>query len=202
MYVIIWLSTVVTLWFVGHSQCVNWAATWWGLIPVLMASSGLQAISFDLTRCRQGNTVQPSFALQEFAWTEQSKARKLTRRKDWLATCVCSETLNAPMFCFETAIKCFFWSTIMYDYTEAEGYKFQNIPEPVREVMGEVEEAMGLYGLEKRHLFYDRMLETKVAVAWNYSTILVCIRGSSARTNFLEDLKVLLSCTTRVHGVI
>lgn len=56
--------------------------------------------------------------------------------------------------------------------------------------MGEVEEAMALFNLEKRHLFYDRQHETKVVVAWNSSTILVCVRGSIARANFVDDAKV------------
>jgi hypothetical protein len=191
VWMIVWVSTMLALWFVGHNACVNWSAAWWGLVPVLLAASCLQAINFYLTQCRQEDFVQPSFALQEFAWTEQSKARKLARRKDTLGACVCPQALNAPMFCFETAIKCFFWSTIMYDYTEADGHKFVNIPEQVKEVLGEIDVALGLYALEKRHLFYDRKLETKVVVAWNYSTILVCFRGTSARSNVVEDLKVL-----------
>ena len=57
-------------------------------------------------------------------------------------------------------------------------------------LMGEVDEAMALFALEKRHLFYDRDRETKVVVAWNWHKVLVCIRGSAARSNFVEDAKV------------
>jgi hypothetical protein len=60
----------------------------------------------------------------------------------------------------------------------------------VRVLLGEVDEAMVLLKLEKRHLFFDRDRETKVVVAWNWHKILVVIRGSYARANFIEDAKV------------
>jgi Lipase (class 3) len=60
----------------------------------------------------------------------------------------------------------------------------------VRVLLGEVDEAMALLNLEKRHLFFDRDRETKVVVAWNWHKILVVIRGSYARANFVEDAKV------------
>jgi hypothetical protein len=60
----------------------------------------------------------------------------------------------------------------------------------VRVLLGEVDEAMALLHLEKRHLFFDCDRETKVVVAWNWHKILVVIRGSYARANFIEDAKV------------
>ena len=39
---------------------------------------------------------------------------------------------KGPMFCLETAIKAFFWSTLLYDYTEANDHKFTTIPTQVR----------------------------------------------------------------------
>jgi hypothetical protein len=54
---------------------------------------------------------------------------KLARRKRAFAD---TPIADAPMFCIETAIKAFFWSTVLYDYTEAEGHKFSSIPEEAR----------------------------------------------------------------------
>lgn len=165
MVMVVWSTAMLCLWFFGRNACVNWSAVWWGLVPLLFATTCLQCIHFFLTQPRTPGDghVAPSFVLQQFAWTERSKERKLARRRaDVCMAALCPHIAAAPMFCVETAIKLFFWSTIAYDYTEAEGHVFSNIPEVVRELLGEMEQAMGLFNLEKRHLFYDRQHETKV----------------------------------------
>jgi hypothetical protein len=58
--------------------------------------------------------------------------RKLERRKRTRADLWCPQAADAPMFCIETAIKTFFWSTVLYDYTEAASHKFSSIPEEAR----------------------------------------------------------------------
>ena len=115
--------------------------------------------------------------------------RKRARRNDQMRQ-LCPELCSEPMFCLEYAIKFFFWSVLMYDYTEAEGATFQKLPEAIRELMGEVEAAMQLFGLSKRHMFYDRDRGTKVVVAWSADVILLSVRGSAERANFIEDAKV------------
>ena len=54
--------------------------------------------------------------LQELAWTEKEKPERLGTRN---ATLPDNEELRqAPMFCFETAIKMAYWSALVYDYKE------------------------------------------------------------------------------------
>ena len=53
-------------------------------------------------------------------------------RRKALAEANGEEAGYAPVFCIESAIKTFFWSVMLYDYTEAEGHTFTNIPEEVR----------------------------------------------------------------------
>ena len=60
----------------------------------------------------------------------------------------------------------------------------------VKDLVSEVDEAMALYNLEQRRLFYDRTTETKVVVAWSGTMIVLCVRGSSTRVNFWQDAKV------------
>jgi hypothetical protein len=55
-------------------------------------------------------------------------------------------------------------------------------------------QALALFDLEKRTLFYDRRHETKVMVAWNKHLVFVCARGSFAAANWAADAKVWLSC--------
>jgi hypothetical protein len=140
----------------------------------------------------------PSHILQQFAWTDADMERKLFRRNSQIFN-LCPTLAQEPMFCVEHAIKCFFWSVLAYDYTDAEGQTFQNLPEAIRELMGEVEAAMQLFGLSKRHMFYDRVRGTKAIVAWSADVILLTVRGSAERANFIEDIKVWTTCTHTAH---
>ncbi len=54
--------------------------------------------------------------LEEFAWTEAEKHAKIARRNaDGPRG---RELAGQPMFCFETAMKCLYWSSLCYDYRE------------------------------------------------------------------------------------
>lgn len=57
--------------------------------------------------------------------------RKLARRREALSG-VCNLAAVAPMFCVETGIKAFFWATLIYDYTDAAGQRFEKLPESVK----------------------------------------------------------------------
>lgn len=56
--------------------------------------------------------------LQEFAWTEAEKLRRLKERSSnlRLTSIVREEVDREPMFCFETAIKLYYFSHIIYFY--------------------------------------------------------------------------------------
>jgi hypothetical protein len=56
--------------------------------------------------------------LQEFAWTEAEKLRRLKERSSNLrVTSIVREAVDKePMFCFETAIKLYYFSHIIYFY--------------------------------------------------------------------------------------
>jgi hypothetical protein len=54
--------------------------------------------------------------LQEFAWTQKSLPSCLERRNHHLAS---SAKLAAQsMFCFGTALRLLYWSSLVYDYDE------------------------------------------------------------------------------------
>ena len=61
--------------------------------------------------------------LQEFAWTEEEKAERLSIRS---SSGVCPDTNDGlskePMFCFETAMNMLYWSALVYDYEEVRAY--------------------------------------------------------------------------------
>lgn len=94
------------------------------------------------------------------------------------------------MFNLETAIKAFFWSAILYEYTDDGEQTFKRMPAQMSSLIGGVTEAMQLLGLQHRRLFHDKLLETKIVVAWGGHRVLVCARGTAARANVSSDAKV------------
>ena len=160
----------------------------------------VQMVSFNLSFPRAHDflatqRVLPSALLQQFAWTEADLPRRRAKVRASAAphSAVAAELAREPLFCFETAIKLFFWSVLTYSYAEAAGaatVSLAAMPAPIREVLGEMDAAMRLYGLRKRRLFYDRACGTKALVAWSDSIILLSFRGSAERANFWQDAQV------------
>ena len=58
--------------------------------------------------------------LQEFAWTEKDVERKRKARAAKLPDN--PKLATEPMFCFELAIKLFYWSCLVYQYEEVSSY--------------------------------------------------------------------------------
>jgi hypothetical protein len=63
--------------------------------------------------------------LQEFAWTEEERESQLRQRASSLRAGsdahAAAELAHEPLFCFETALKMFFWSNVVYDHLEVRG---------------------------------------------------------------------------------
>eukprot|EP00892_Ulva_mutabilis_P005824 jgi/Ulvmu1/3613/UM017_0025.1 len=189
---------IALTWYLGSDACVNYAVTWYGNPPVTFVIVCFQLVSFNLTFPRRHDAlttqhVLPTAILQQFAWTEADVPRKIAARVGYIdaACAACPTFIAKPLFCLETAIKLFFWSVLAYSYTETSGVSFETMPAPIKALIGEMDAAMRLFNLSKRHLFYDRQLGTKVLVAWNSSTIVVTVRGSAEMANYLQDAKFL-----------
>ena len=169
----------------------------------------------------QARNALPAMLLQQFAWTEANAPRRRAARLAALNPPACSippprqpsaaaapapvcltlaasrrmhVTATSPLFCFETAIKLFFWSVVVYAYQEeapgSEGASLDTMPAPIHELLGEMDAAMRLYGLRKRRLFYDHACGTKALVAWSDSVVLLSFRGSAEVANFVQDVNV------------
>jgi hypothetical protein len=67
--------------------------------------------------------------LQQWAWTEGQKPERLAERAEKIRDPVSAAFLaQEPMFCFETALKALYWSTLVYRYDE-------NAPDLTRDPM-------------------------------------------------------------------
>lgn len=71
----------------------------------------------------------------------------------------------------------------------------------VRQGVRTVADAMRLFGVQHRRLFYNKAAEAQVLVAWSASCVVLCARGSTHAANFVHDSKVcaLGSCSA-VHA--
>ena len=58
--------------------------------------------------------------------------------------------------------------------------------------------AMALYDLHSFELLWEKALDTKVLLAWNTTTCVLCFRGTSSWANVLADLEVR-SCSPQPY---
>ena len=101
--------------------------------PVSTRLSTSRPVCFDVCQlCRHRKTrtsSQMQAWLQEFAWTEAEKLQKWKARAGnlRLTSSALHELNKEPMFCFESAIKLYYYSHIIYHYDKvrhslAKGY--------------------------------------------------------------------------------
>lgn len=68
--------------------------------------------------------------LQDFAWTESQKDERLALR-DRTLKALGFEASDQPLYCFESTIKCFYFSSLIYEYEDVRPpallLAFQNI---------------------------------------------------------------------------
>jgi len=108
--------------------------------------------------------------LQDFAWLERDVAPKLAARPFH----------GEPCFCFETSLKMFYFSYLIYDIDEVPDSPYT------------LDVALGLYDLtHHRILFYEKQ-DAKCLVAWNPETrtIVFSFKGTASMANVLADIKV------------
>lgn len=56
--------------------------------------------------------------LQEFVWSETQRRGRVLQREKRL-TALGAEEMTMPLFCFQTAIKSFYFAALIYEYQEA-----------------------------------------------------------------------------------
>lgn len=185
--------SLTVLWFVGADTCANFVVTQIGIIPMNISAGAIATVQIFFTHplIPSDRAAKPNAILQEWAWTLAGARAALDARASGLCPELDASLIHEPMFAFEMACKCFVWASLMYDYTEVPpGWGGGDLPESAHMLNEQIGAAMALFALEKRALFYDRELETKIVVAWNGDTILLAARGTSNAANAWADLKV------------
>ncbi|KAK9902044.1 hypothetical protein WJX75_002353 [Coccomyxa subellipsoidea] len=179
------------LWFVRSNTCSSYLTTWGGMLPLQVVTTAVVVAWSYFTMPMDPDARTPILGvwLQEFAWTEEEKAERLSIRS---SSGVCPDTNDGlskePMFCFETAMNMLYWSALVYDYEEALDSKLS------------LDTAMSLYGLEHSELFWEKALDTKLLMAWNKHTIVLAFRGTASFANALADLQAWQTPHPPVRG--
>lgn len=83
-----------------------------------------------------------------------------------------------PMFCFELAIRLFYWARLAYQWN-------------VEGTMQTEEYALKLFDLEHIECMHDEEIDTKMVMGRNSrDTLVIAFRGTASTKNAITDLKV------------
>lgn len=94
-----------------------------------------------------------------------------------------------PLFCFEIAVKCFYFSNLIYYFTETGPGALTE--RDTGRGDASISKAFALFRLTEYKLFFDARTDIRVLVGWNIreGTILIAFRGTWGRTNVMTDLQ-------------
>ena len=108
--------------------------------------------------------------VQDKAWTEDQVDVKLAARP----------FQGEPCFCFETALKLFYHSNLVYDIDEVDDTEYT------------LDVALNLYSLTQHQILWYHKQDAKCLVTWDKEkrTVVFSFRGTASLVNVLADLKV------------
>ncbi|CAL8470482.1 g10024 [Coccomyxa elongata] len=136
--VMFFVACVVIYYYVHLGSCLSYVAAALGLLPMHFVMTALIIVMLYLFMPKDPDAQDQVLQvwLQEFAWTEAEKLRRLKERSSnlRLTSIVREEVDREPMFCFETAIKLYYFSHIIYFYDKLEGVQSATAGKPRDEV--------------------------------------------------------------------
>ncbi|KAK9866093.1 hypothetical protein WJX84_001319 [Apatococcus fuscideae] len=202
------LLTVCLLWFGNPNSCSSFIFTIPGFADLQIVETSL-AVALAFFYMPKTPVLQESILqvwLQEFAWTEKDVERKRKARAAKLPDN--PKLATEPMFCFELAIKLFYWSCLVYQYEEADddekiaerddgetkekggGPDQSAKKDPFMPEQASIKTAMDLFGLEHVKIIREPADDTKVLVGWNDDTVVLAFRGTNSFVNAKTDAQV------------
>ena len=184
------ILNIIVYFYVKRATCASYVLAWYGMAPmqVVMTSVAL-ARAFLATPMRTDKTAILQVWLQEFAWTEEDVPRKRAERVSLLP----KESLEGfrlnsePLFCFETGVKCMYWSFLAYASGE--------LPESESPFKSKV--ALFLFNLKNFDIVWEESTNAKAVIGWSDDptaaaapTVVIAFRGTAAASNVIADLQV------------
>ncbi|KAK9907744.1 hypothetical protein WJX75_009081 [Coccomyxa subellipsoidea] len=135
---VFFVACVVIYYYVKLGSCLSYVSSALGLLPMQFVMTALIIVMLYMFMPKDPDAQDQVLQvwLQEFAWTEAEKLRRLKDRSSnlRLTSIVREEVDREPMFCFETAIKLYYFSHIIYFYDKLEGVQSASAGKPHDEV--------------------------------------------------------------------
>lgn len=112
--------SIVLIFYVSIDSCASYIQTWLGLAPVQFVMTGLALVGAFLTMPTSPAQSHEAWQtlLEQFAWLEADKQSLIDARNAGHSAAVAQQ----PLFCFETCIKLFYWSNVVYAIQEVRDY--------------------------------------------------------------------------------
>mmetsp|Transcript_2846 Transcript_2846/g.5761 ORF Transcript_2846/g.5761 Transcript_2846/m.5761 type:complete len:747 (-) Transcript_2846:3665-5905(-) len=170
---LLYAMSIIVLWMVQGISCNSNVMVFLGYLPLELATCYLVCTTLVLRMpiCLSEEDVDALQWNQTVVWDEERIAAQEQARP--LAT-------RNSVFCFEMALKAFYFSYLVYDIEEDANSPF------------DIDMAMSLYDLSEYKLLWQRSLDAKCLCAWSVERriIVVSFRGSASKKNFITDAKV------------
>ncbi len=181
---ILFFLSVLVLWMIDNSACNSSVMLLLGYLPIEMCTCHLvwTTIAVRLPHYLTEEEYQAMRWDQSFVW-EEAYVRETEETKP--------EGSQKSTFCFERALRAFYYSYLVYDIEEVSDTKFN------------IEMALKLHGLTEYKLLWHKELDAKCIFAWCAAskTIVVAFRGTASKQNILSDMKVWRSTHPPARGV-
>ncbi|KAK9866320.1 hypothetical protein WJX84_007327 [Apatococcus fuscideae] len=175
---LLFLLTIVLLWYADPSLCSSFAFTIPGFVNLQIMQSCLStgvAWYYMPTPPRLRHAILQIW-LQDFAWTVDDLPGKHKAR---YAKVQDQQSLRRePLFCFELAIRLFYWSCLVYEIGEGR---------PVEKF--DINMALSLFNVNNYKTIREPVHDSKVLVGWGESAIVLAFRGTSSLANVRSDLQ-------------
>ena len=174
--------TPIVDFYVRMNSCSSYILSWYCMSPMQLVETFVVIVQALLSSPARPDVLSIlQVWLQEFSWSEEDLPRKLKQRASSLPddSFAVAELNKEPMFCFETAVKLLYWSTLVY-----------YIDSPTCPAWLHEETAMDLFHMDHFETVSSTKLDSKAIIGWREDCVVICFRGTSSMTNVLADLQV------------
>lgn len=198
--------SILLLWFTEIDTCVGYLMTWFGFVPAQMAMSLYAVInsilympSYQMSlrsdyNCENNlswneddvvdslhhnndinnNSQLKNHYLEDNHYKKNEFLRLFSRKQHIIETCEGSD-----YFCFELAMKLYYWSEVSYEYNE----RTDACNEPF-----DLDLAKNLFNLMHHKYFWFKKWDIHVVISWNHHTVLISFRGTYSVSNVFADI--------------
>lgn len=180
---VIYLLAVIILWAYHDTSCNSTVLLWTGFAPVEVAAAFIviPGIGVRIPYTLTDEDIAILSWKRSVVWAESEVDEHMQKRPS---------VLDGPCFCFETSLKAWYFSFLVYDMLQVGSSPFN------------VETALSLYNLTDHALLWQDRFDAKCFMAWseNNRTIVISFRGTASKKNVVTDLKFWRSSHPPTRG--